>query len=71
MPTGKAGVPETPEEAAAAAEARTRSVEEQAAYSALNAKRLDDAELRFKAILANNPQNPRALAGMGYVRMQQ
>jgi tetratricopeptide (TPR) repeat protein len=71
VPTGKAGVPETPEEAAAAAEARTRSVEEQAAYSALNAKRLDDAELRFKAILANNPQNPRALAGMGYIRMQQ
>ena len=71
VPTGKAGVQETPEEAAAAAEARTRSVEEQAAYNALNAKRLDDAELRFKAILANNPQNPRALAGMGYVRMQQ
>ena len=60
-----------PEEIAAAAEARTRSAEEQEAYNALNAKRLDDAELRFKAILANNPQNPRALAGLGYVRMQQ
>ena len=63
--------PQTPEEIAAAAEARTRTAEEQEAYNALNAKRLDDAELRFKAILANNPQNPRALAGLGYVRMQQ
>ena len=62
---------QTPEEIAAAAEARTRSAEEQEAYSALNAKRLDEAELRFKAILANEPENPRALAGMGYVRMQQ
>jgi tetratricopeptide (TPR) repeat protein len=62
---------QTPEQVAAAAEARARSLEEQEAYNSLNAKRLDDAELRFKAILANNPQNPRALAGMGYVRMQQ
>jgi len=53
------------------AEQRARTAQEQEAYNALNAKRLDDAELRFKAILASEPQNPRALAGMGYVRMQQ
>jgi tetratricopeptide (TPR) repeat protein len=63
-PSAREVVPQTPEE-------RARSQEEQAAYNALNAKRLDEAEFRFKAILANDPQNPRALAGMGYVRMQQ
>ncbi len=57
--------------AAQTPEQRARSAQEQEAYNALNAKRLDDAELRFKAILASEPQNPRALAGMGYVRMQQ
>jgi tetratricopeptide (TPR) repeat protein len=62
---------QTPEEIAAAAESRARSQEEQAAYSALNAKRLDEAETRFKTLLAANSQNPRALAGMGYIRMQQ
>jgi tetratricopeptide (TPR) repeat protein len=68
---GATAAPQTPEEIAAAAEARARSVQEQEAYNALNAKRIDDAELRFKAILASNPDNARALAGMGYVRMQQ
>ena len=68
---GKIGVPQTAEEVAATAEARARGVQEQEAYNALNAKRLDDAELRFKAILASDPQNARALAGLGYVRMQQ
>jgi cellulose synthase operon protein C len=61
----------TPEEIAAGQAARARSEQEQAAYAALNAKRLDDAEARFKAILAKDPENPQALAGMGYVRMQQ
>src|SRR5262249_55174364 len=32
---------------------------------------LDEAETRFKAILANQPESPGALAGMGYIRMQQ
>jgi tetratricopeptide (TPR) repeat protein len=64
-------VPQSPEEIAANAEARTRSVQEQEAFSALNGKRLDDAEMRFKAILTTNPENARALAGLGYVRMQQ
>jgi len=42
-----------------------------AAYQALDAKRIDDAEARFKAVLATKPQEPNALAGMGLVRMQQ
>jgi tetratricopeptide (TPR) repeat protein len=49
----------------------SRNLEEQRAYSALNAKNLPEAELLFKAILARDPQNARALAGMGYVRIQQ
>jgi tetratricopeptide (TPR) repeat protein len=70
-PAQKAAAPQTPEQIAEASAARARSQEEQAAYNSLNAKRLDEAEIRFKAILANEPENPRALAGMGYVRMQQ
>jgi tetratricopeptide (TPR) repeat protein len=42
-----------------------------AAYRALNEKRITEAEQRFKDILANDPDNVRALAGIGYVRMQQ
>ena len=69
---GPAGpAPQTPEEIAAQAEIRERNAEEQAAYNALNAKRFDDAEARFQAIVAKEPQNPRALAGLGYVRMSQ
>ena len=52
------------------ATARTRAAE-MAAYQALNANHIDDAEARFKALLASEPRNPTALAGMGYVRMQQ
>jgi tetratricopeptide (TPR) repeat protein len=63
--------PQTPEEIAEASANRARSIEEQAAYSSLNAKNLPEAEVRFKAILAKDPENARALAGMGYVRMQQ
>jgi cellulose synthase operon protein C len=43
----------------------------EAAYSALNAKDLPEAERRFQSMLAKDPQNTSALAGMGYVRMQQ
>ena len=50
---------------------RKDSAEMEEAYRALNAKRLDDAESRFKAILATQPDSARALAGMGYIRMQQ
>ena len=42
-----------------------------AAYEALNANHIDDAETRFKALIASEPRNPKALAGMGYIRMQQ
>jgi len=61
----------TPEEKAAAEAERQRAVEEAAAYKALNAKHLDEAETRFKAILEREPDNNSALAGMGYVRMEQ
>jgi tetratricopeptide (TPR) repeat protein len=49
----------------------TRTAEDRAAYRALNGKHLDDAENQFKAILAKTPDDPNALAGMGYIRMQQ
>ena len=66
-----APVPQTPEQRAASAAAAGRNTEEQAAYKALNARRLPEAEARFKAILAKNADDPNALAGMGYIRMQQ
>ncbi len=50
---------------------RERGAEETAAYAALNRKQFTEAEERFKALLAKNPDNPRALAGMGYVRMNE
>ncbi len=68
---GPAPVPQTPEQRAAAAQTAGRNAESQAAYKALNAKHLEDAETRFKAILAKTPDDSSALAGMGYVRMQQ
>ncbi len=49
----------------------TRSAEDREAYRALNEKHLGDAEERFKAILAQHPDDANALAGMGYIRMQQ
>ena len=51
--------------------ARIRAAAETAAYQALNASRMEEAEKRFKAILATDPGDSQALAGMGYVRMQQ
>jgi tetratricopeptide (TPR) repeat protein len=48
-----------------------QSTMEVEAYKALNAKHLDQAEALFKAVLDKDPANPRALAGMGYIRMQQ
>lgn len=50
---------------------RVMGAEERAAYAALNAKRYAEADRRFTALLAKNPHNGRALAGMGYVRMNQ
>jgi predicted Zn-dependent protease len=66
--TGKRLTPEQQEEQAAE---RARTAEDQAGYRALNDKRLDEAERRFRESLAKNPENPNALAGMGYIRMQQ
>ena len=50
---------------------RAKGAEMEEAYKALNAKHIEEAEARFKAILANDPQSARALAGLGYIRMQQ
>ena len=50
---------------------RAKGAEMEEAYKALNAKHIEEAEARFKAILANDPASPRALAGLGYIRMQQ
>lgn len=63
----EAAVPESPELVAG----RARGQEVEGAYKALNAKQLDEAETRFKTILATDPENARALAGLGYIRMQQ
>ncbi len=50
---------------------RAAGAEENAAFNALNAKRFSEADKRFQALLARDPQNARALAGLGYVRMNQ
>lgn len=50
---------------------RAKGAEMEEAYKSLNAKHIEEAEARFKAILANDPASPRALAGLGYIRMQQ
>jgi tetratricopeptide (TPR) repeat protein len=63
--------PMTAEQKAVAAANAGRNAEESAAYRDLNAKRLPEAEQKFKAILAKTPDNANALAGMGYIRMQQ
>jgi tetratricopeptide (TPR) repeat protein len=65
------GVQLTPEEQAAQQAIRAQNAEEAAAYAALNGKRLAEAEERFRTILAGQPDNARALAGMGYLRMNQ
>ncbi|HKN23181.1 MAG TPA: tetratricopeptide repeat protein, partial [Terracidiphilus sp.] len=48
-----------------------RTPQERAAFAALNAHRLDEAEQRFTALLAADPNNGRLAAGMGFLRMQQ
>jgi len=44
---------------------------EASAYRALNSGRLDEARKQFEGLLAKQPNNPRALSGMGYVYMKQ
>jgi tetratricopeptide (TPR) repeat protein len=48
-----------------------RTPAERAAFAALNAHHLEDAEKRFTQLLAEDPKNGRAAAGMGFLRMQQ
>jgi tetratricopeptide (TPR) repeat protein len=48
-----------------------RTTEERAAFAALNAKRLDEAQTRFQELLEKDPNNGRVAAGMGFLRMQQ
>uniref|UniRef100_E6QIZ1 Cellulose synthase operon C C-terminal domain-containing protein n=1 Tax=mine drainage metagenome TaxID=410659 RepID=E6QIZ1_9ZZZZ len=48
-----------------------RTPAERAAFAALNAHRLEEAQARFQALLDQNPKNPRAAVGMGFLRMQQ
>ena len=48
-----------------------RTPEEKAAFAALNAHRLDEAQNRFTALLDQDPNNGRLAAGMGFLRMQQ
>jgi tetratricopeptide (TPR) repeat protein len=67
----RGAAPMTAEQRAAAAVNATRSAEDREAYRELNADHLENAELKFKAILANHPDDANALAGMGYIRMQQ
>ena len=43
---------------------------EASAYKALNAGRLDEAERLFQQILEKEPNNQKALSGMGYVYMK-
>ena len=48
-----------------------RTPAERAAFAALNANRLDEAERRFTTLLAAEPGNGRLAAGMGFLRMRQ
>lgn len=48
-----------------------RTPAERAAFAALNAHHLQEAETRFQAMLDANEKDARAAAGMGFVRMQQ
>ncbi len=48
-----------------------RTPEEREAFAALNAHHLQEAETRFQAMLEKDPDDPRAAAGMGFLRMQQ
>ncbi len=48
-----------------------RTPAERSAFAALDAHRYKEAAARFQTILQQNPNNPRADVGMGYLRMQQ
>ena len=48
-----------------------RTPAERAAFAALNAHKLDEAQTQFTEILQQDPNNGRVAAGMGFLRMQQ
>ncbi|MGA8529157.1 MAG: tetratricopeptide repeat protein, partial [Acidobacteriaceae bacterium] len=48
-----------------------RTPAEQAAYRALGAGHLNEAQDRFAVLSAQEPNNPRVLAGLGFLRMKQ
>jgi tetratricopeptide (TPR) repeat protein len=48
-----------------------RTPAERAAFAALNAHKLEDAQKRFAELLQEEPTNGLAAAGMGFLRMQQ
>ena len=48
-----------------------RTPAERAAFAALNAHQLEEAQKRFLALLEEDPKNGRAAAGMGFLRMQE
>lgn len=48
-----------------------RTPAEKAAFAALNAHRLEEAQRRFAGLLEEDARNGRAAAGMGFLRMQQ
>ena len=50
---------------------RARTPEVRTAYNSLNAHHVNQAEAGFKGAIAKNPADAQALAGMGYVRMEQ
>ncbi len=48
-----------------------RNPAERAAFAALNARKVDEADQRFSDLLQSEPGNGRVEAGMGFLRMQQ
>jgi cellulose synthase operon protein C len=47
------------------------SLKRSAGFTALNANRIQDAETAFQTVLAQSPQDPDALGGLGLVRLRQ
>ena len=69
--SAEAAVAAAPAPAAAKPRASAGNPLEASAYRALNSGRLEEAREQFEELLAKQPNNPRALSGMGYVYMRQ
>jgi len=65
-----AAAPATPPETVKKAAGPVGNPLEASAYRALNAGRLDEAEQQFGQILTKEPNNSKALSGMGYIYMK-